>query len=113
MIDLPYLETYEQPYKMECKLLNDRVFNGDIKLHRQQAGEIGSVHEAYFNTLDSISYVWPFQFVKHEVIKTDDKITIHERGFGTLTFDPKLKVLKASHYGTTIEREMTYSCVIK
>lgn len=111
MFDLyDIVETFEQPYKMECVLIADQVFKGNRNQHRKEAGQIGSKHEAYFNATHSYSYVGRFWYINDEVARSGDKIIVREHGFGEIIWDKETNILKAVHYGTSIDREMLYSC---
>lgn len=104
------VEAFEQPYKMECILIADQVFKGDKNQHREEAGQIGSKHDAYFNSKYFNSYVGRFMYMNNEVARSGDKIIIREYGFGEIIWDKETNILKAVHYGTSIDREMHYSC---
>nr|WP_014343574.1 hypothetical protein [Aliivibrio fischeri]AEY78077.1 hypothetical protein [Aliivibrio fischeri] len=112
MFDLGSLiEAWEQPYKLECTLIADQVFSGDIYQHRKEAGQIGSKHDAYFNVNHFRSHVGRFAFINDETAKSGKKTIIRERQFGEIIWDREKNILIATHYGTSISREMIYSCM--
>ncbi|WP_028116271.1 hypothetical protein [Ferrimonas senticii] len=105
-----YVHSKSNPYSIECVLVSDAVYAGDGSQHREEAGHIGSIHDGYFNTKHYTSQVGRFMFMNDRVVSVGDKLTIVEDGFGSITWDKSTNTITAEHFGTSIDRKMTYAC---